>query len=123
MSSIYTSPKAVLLPPSRPVRHRAPAEDSHDGGTDSLGLECRVRALRMLAVTLLKQLESMECESAEPSELHVESLVDEFEAQLIQSALTLTRGHQRRAAEILRLKANTLNNKMRRHELASHPVS
>lgn len=120
MSAIYTSPEAVVLPPSRLARHRAPAEGSSDGETDSLGLACRVRALRMLAVTLLKQLESIESQSAEPGELQVESLVDEFEAQLIQSALTLTRGHQRRAAKILHLKANTLNNKMRRHELGSH---
>lgn len=77
----------------------------------------------MLAATLLKQLESIESQSGEPRELHVETLVDEFEAQLIQSALTLTRGHQRRAAKILRLKPNTLNNKMRRHELASTSVS
>src|SRR5436190_20553842 len=117
MSSIYTSAKPVVATPLRPAIHIAPAGESPDEATESIGLECRVRALRMLAVTLLKQIESIECQSAEPVELHVESLVDEFEAQLIRSALTLTQGHQRRAARILRLKANTLNNKKSRHEL------
>jgi DNA-binding NtrC family response regulator len=115
MSSFYTNPTPV-----RPLLLRASANaagDADASGTASLALECRLRALRMLVVTLLRQLESMESHSAEANDLQVDSLVDEFEAQLIQSALVLTSGHQRRAARILGLKANTLNNKMRRHDL------
>ena len=114
MSATYTSPKPVVPPLLRPTIS-APLEKEH--ATGSLGLECRVRALRMLALTLLKQLESMESQTAEGNDLSVDSLVDEFEAQLIQNALVLTSGHQRRAARLLNLKANTLNNKLRRHKL------
>ena len=113
MSSTHTRLTSVQ-PPLPPVIEAALEPDRAPG---SLGRECRVRALRMLALTLLKQLESMESQTAESNDLRMESLVDEFEAQLIQSALVLTSGHQRRAARLLGLKANTLNNKMRRHEL------
>jgi DNA-binding NtrC family response regulator len=116
MSSIHTNLKSVVPPPLASSVSAAFEQDRKNG---SLGLECRVRALRMLAVTLLKQLESMGSLAAEQNDLQVDSLVDEFEAQLIQSALVLTNGHQRRAAKLLGLKANTLNNKMRRHELAA----
>jgi len=112
MSSTYTSLTSVvpslLGPAIKPPPERT---------TGSLGLKCRVRALRMLALTLLKQLESMESQTAEHKDLRVDALVDEFEAHLIQSALILTGGHQRRAARLLGLKANTLNNKLRRHAM------
>jgi DNA-binding NtrC family response regulator len=83
----------------------------------SLGVKCRISALRILTTTVLKQMESMESQPEQRFEIDVPSLVREFEAQLIRSVLELTGGHQRRAAKILGLKANTLNNKMRRHEI------
>ncbi len=117
MSSTYTS--LTSIQPQLPPAIDAALQQERASG--SLGRECRVRALRMLALTLLKQLESMESQTAEDTDLRMESLVDEFEAELIQSALVLTSGHQRRAARLLGLKANTLNNKMRRHELPTQP--
>jgi len=84
----------------------------------ALGTECRIKALRMLATNLLQQMEALESSRSETrATVNAHSLVDEFEAQLIRSALLLTGGHQRRAATILGLKPNTLNNKMRRYEL------
>ena len=104
----------------------APPPDADRGVTQrlagnqrgALGTECRIKALRMLATNLLQQMEAMESSQSETrATINAHSLVDEFEAQLIRSALLLTGGHQRRAATILGLKPNTLNNKMRRYEL------
>lgn len=81
----------------------------------TLGVKCRISALRILTATVLKQMESIESQSEQQFEIDFPSLVREFEAQLIRSVLELTGGHQRQAARILGLKANTLNNKMRRH--------
>jgi transcriptional regulator with GAF, ATPase, and Fis domain len=43
--------------------------------------------------------------------------VRRFEADLIRRALTLTGGHQRRAARLLNLKVTTLNALIRRHRI------
>ena len=85
--------------------------------TTTLGVKCRVSALRILTATVLKQMESIESRSEPQFEIDLPSLVREFEAQLIRNVLEMTGGHQRRAARILGLKANTLNNKMRRHDI------
>jgi DNA-binding NtrC family response regulator len=104
----------------------APSPDSVRGGSQrragnqrgAMGTECRIKALKMLATNLLQQMEAMESSRPETrTTVNAHSLVDQFEAQLIRSALLLTGGHQRRAATILGLKPNTLNNKMRRYEL------
>jgi len=105
-----------VAPPSDPDRGVSQRLAGNQRG--ALGTECRIKALRMLATNLLQQMEAMESSRPETrATVDAHSLVDEFEAQLIRSALLLTGGHQRRAATILGLKPNTLNNKMRRYEL------
>jgi DNA-binding NtrC family response regulator len=105
---------------SRPLLNGAgwtTTNQTREREASSLGVKCRISALRILTTTVLKQMESIESQPEQQFEIDVPSLVREFEAQLIRSVLELTGGHQRRAARILGLKANTLNNKMRRHEI------
>ena len=95
-----------------------------EGNLRALGMVCRIKALRTLATNLLQQMEAIESLGPDQcASVNAHSLVDEFEAQLIRSALGITGGHQRQAAKMLHLKANTLNNKMRRHRLHATPGS
>jgi DNA-binding NtrC family response regulator len=116
MNWINTTAKTVAVLRPEPDRLVDPQGLPNQSG--ALGMECRIKALRMLAKNLLQQMEAMESAGPEQrASVNAHSLVDQFEAQLIRSALLVTGGHQRRAATILGLKPNTLNNKIRRYEL------
>jgi DNA-binding NtrC family response regulator len=88
------------------------------GAKGSKAVDCRVSALKALALTLLAEIESLE--SADPqdkSDLDLQAEVRRFEAELIRSALVTTHGRQRRAARLLGMKVTTLNAKIRRYEI------
>jgi DNA-binding NtrC family response regulator len=55
-----------------------------------------------------------EARPAAPSGADLKSLVNEYERQLILSALGATRGHQRRAARCLGISPSSLHEKMKR---------
>ena len=63
-----------------------------------------------------------EHETAETS-TSLKSMVDAYERQLIQSALTAAAGNQRRAAAALGLLPTTLHEKMKRLGLLRRPVA
>ena len=63
-----------------------------------------------------------EHEVSDPS-TSLKSLVDAYERQLIQSALTAAAGNQRRAAAALGLLPTTLHEKMKRLGLLRRPAS
>ncbi len=62
-----------------------------------------------------------EHETAEAS-TSLKAMVDAYERQLIQSALTASAGNQRRAAAALGLLPTTLHEKMKRLGLLRRPV-
>jgi DNA-binding NtrC family response regulator len=81
--------------------------------------EARFASLKVLALTLLSQVESLEAQIAanDGSELNLQKEVHRFEAAMIKSALAKTGGRQRRAARLLGVKVTTLNTKIKRHKL------
>ena len=80
--------------------------------------DAHLAALRILAVSLLKQIETIEDENnGGSSELNLHDHVQQFEAALIRSALEKTGGRQRRAARLLGVKVTTLNTKIKRHNI------
>lgn len=78
--------------------------------------ETRIASLKVLALSLLGQIESLEGQigADELPELNLQREVHEFEATMIRSALAKTGGRQRRAARLLGVKVTTLNTKIKR---------
>jgi len=90
----------------------------------SRAVDVRLSSLKVLAVTLLNEIEALEnSTNAEVSELNLQTEVRRFEAELIRNALVRTGGKQRRAARLLGMKVTTLNTKIRRYKIESHPAS
>lgn len=81
--------------------------------------DIQVASLKVLALTLLNQIESLEGQLASGStpELNLHAEVHHFEAELIRNALVKTGGRQRRAARLLGVKVTTLNTKIKRHKI------
>ena len=79
--------------------------------------EIRIASLKVLALSLLGQIESLEVDSDAGGELNLLNEVHQFEAALIRSALVKTGGRQRRAAHLLGVKVTTLNTKIKRHQI------
>lgn len=81
--------------------------------------EARIASLKVLALTLLRQVELLEKQIAvsNVSELNLQKEVQGFEAAIIRSALAKTGGRQRRAARLLGVKVTTLNTKIKRHKI------
>lgn len=83
-------------------------------------LDNRLTTLREVALTLLREVESLRV--TEPAR-HDVSLYDEvqrFETELITSALSRTHGNQTAAAAILGVKLSTLNSKIKRYKIQLH---
>ena len=78
--------------------------------------EATIASLKVLAMTLLRQVESLETQMASDNvpELNLQKEVHRFEASIIRSALAKTGGRQRRAAKLLGVKVTTLNTKIKR---------
>jgi transcriptional regulator with GAF, ATPase, and Fis domain len=90
----------------------------------SRAVDCRLSSLKVLAMTLLNEIEALEnCTTDEVPELNLQTEVRRFEAELIRNALVRTGGKQRRAARLLGMKVTTLNTKIRRYKIESHAAS
>jgi DNA-binding NtrC family response regulator len=100
--SNFVSPNLPSLPDSNPTVE-----------------EARIASLKVLAMTLLQQVESLEKQIATNNlpELNLQREVHRFEAAIIRSALAKTGGRQRRAARLLGVKVTTLNTKIKRHRI------
>jgi DNA-binding NtrC family response regulator len=83
--------------------------------------DAHLAALRILTISLLKQIETIENRDGEATQLNLHEQVQEFEAALIRSALERTGGRQRRAARLLGVKVTTLNTKIKRHKITVSP--
>jgi len=85
----------------------------------------RIQALKSLAVLLLREVEQIERANLVGGQCLTDkdvSLMDDvqnYEAELIRSALLRSKGHQARAARILGIKNNTLNAKIKRYGIES----
>lgn len=105
-----------------PVRRPAhPRKLSREKTNDDR--EIQLRSLKVLALTLLHEIERLETTPAETRALDLRDEVQRFEAQLIRSALITTGGRQRRAARILGMKVTTLNSKIKRYEINPEDLS
>ena len=80
-------------------------------------LEARINSLKVLALTLLREVESLEEQDDSSGPLNLQSEVHRFEAEMIRSALIRTGGRQRRAARLLGMKTTTLNSKIKRYRI------
>ena len=78
-----------------------------------------VKALKVLASSLLRQINYLEQpdQYKNTGEVSLKDEVCRFEAELIRSALRLTGGRQRRAAQLLGTKLTTLNTKIRKYDI------
>ena len=87
-------------------------------------LESRINCLKILALSLLREIASVEkvgeSEGRNSIDLHAE--VRRFEAELIRSALIQTGGRQRKAARLLGTKITTLNTKIKRYKIEVTPT-
>jgi len=130
------SRNAISLKPSdskRPVqrlRSVTSAEDFEERPENS-NLGERVRGLKELVFTLLKEVQGLEHEELlselitpqNSTRLDIErgikfdDVVRQFETNIIQQALSITGGNQARAARLLGIKPNTLNYKVKLYNL------
>jgi transcriptional regulator with GAF, ATPase, and Fis domain len=82
-------------------------------------LDNRLSALRDVALTLLREVESLRI--TEPVNLNrkvrLSDEVQRFEVHLISSALSRTAGNQTRAARLLGVNLTTLNSKIKRYKI------
>jgi DNA-binding protein Fis len=87
--------------------------------------EARIASLKVLALTLLRQVELLEKQIAADNvtELNLQKEVHGFEAAIIRSALAKTGGRQRRAARLLGVKVTTLNTKIKRHKIKCDEIN
>ena len=85
----------------------------------------RIQALKSLALLLLREVEQIEHTNLingkclTNNEVTLMDDVQNYEAELIRSALLQSKGHQARAARILGIKNNTLNAKIKRYGIES----
>jgi DNA-binding NtrC family response regulator len=106
------SRKKVPTPPGFPLKIVSSQRSKR-----SSDVEIRFVSLRVLALSLLDQIEALEDQDGEIPRLNLQEQVHEFEATLIRNALARTRGRQRQAARLLGVKASTLNAKIKRHKI------
>jgi transcriptional regulator with GAF, ATPase, and Fis domain len=79
----------------------------------------RISYLKILALSLLREIASAENTDAEQGNdtIDLQAEVRRFEAELIRSALIETGGRQRQAARLLGTKVTTLNTKIKRYKI------
>lgn len=83
------------------------------------------KTLKQLALKLLQEAQSLN----ETSAIDVRNGIDfyeeveRFEVDLIQRALSVTHGHQRRAARLLKMKVTTLNSKIKHYHISTDELA
>lgn len=97
--------------------HTEPAADELSGSADAARarFQQRIDCLKLLALTLVREIESIENAPADIPEFDLAEETRRFECELIRSAMIKTGGRQRRAARLLGMKVTTLNTKIRRY--------
>jgi DNA-binding NtrC family response regulator len=127
---------AIALRPSDSKRtvqrlRSVTSNDEFQQKLESSKVSERVRGLKELVFTLLKEVQGLEhdelvTELTAPNDLHrldiekgikFDDVVRQFETNIIQQALSITGGNQARAARLLGIKPNTLNYKVKLYNL------
>ena len=80
-------------------------------------LDNRLTTLRNVALTLLREVESLSVTEPVRHRVRLHDEVRRFEIELINSALSRSRGNQTQAARILGVKLTTLNSKIKRYKI------
>ena len=109
-----------------PTRQRTPSRPRpRNIGKEATGLEAQINSLKVLALTLLREVENLEAPDAigTADALDLSAAVHRFEAEMIRSALIRTGGRQRPAARLLGMKATTLNAKIKRYRIEPKEVN
>lgn len=78
----------------------------------------RLEILKVLSSNVLLEVESLREDRAAQTTISLAAEVARFEADLIRGALIRTGGRQHLAAQLLGVKNNTLNGKIRRYRIA-----
>src|SRR6267378_2712627 len=120
LSSVNRSHAAGRHAAGTPKVHRLPAKETAQPPEPSAtSIYARIGSLKILAQSLMRQIECLQAEAASGSSLEfdAQSEVRRFEAELIRSALVSTGGRQRRAARLLGMKVTTLNTKIKRYQI------
>jgi DNA-binding NtrC family response regulator len=88
-------------------------------------LDSRISYLKILALSLLREIASAEKmdEDRGSNTIDLQSEVRRFETELIRSALIQTGGRQRQAARLLGTKVTTLNTKIKRYGISVEPAA
>ena len=79
--------------------------------------DSRLSYLKVLALTLLREIASAENMEEPNDTIDLQAEVRRFETELIRSALIHTGGRQRQAARLLGTKVTTLNTKIKRYKI------
>jgi transcriptional regulator with GAF, ATPase, and Fis domain len=88
-------------------------------GNESKLFDSRISHLKILALSLLREIASAErvSETQRSNMIDLQAEVRRFEVELIRSALIQTGGRQRQAARLLGTKITTLNTKIKRYNI------
>src|ERR1043166_5314602 len=81
-------------------------------------LDNRLSNLRDVALSLLREVESLRFTEPVRQSVRLHDEVQRFEIELINSALSRCHGNQTQAAQILGVKLTTLNSKIKRFKIA-----
>ena len=119
LSSVNRSAAERRVPAKLNARHRPASTAAQSAATSSTSIDARIGSLKILAQSLMRQIEALQVEAASGStvEFDAQTEVRRFEAELIRSALISTGGRQRRAAHLLGMKVTTLNTKIKRYQI------
>lgn len=103
-----------------PKPHKPRAKDEPLGETNSSlrhsgPFQHQIDCLKVLALTLVREIESLEHAQGDIADFDLTKETRRFESEMIRSALIKTGGRQRRAARLLGMKVTTLNTKIRRY--------
>ncbi|HET6977114.1 MAG TPA: helix-turn-helix domain-containing protein [Pyrinomonadaceae bacterium] len=79
--------------------------------------DSRISYLKILALSLLREIASAETMQEGNDTIDLQAEVRRFETELIRSALIHTGGRQRQAARLLKTKVTTLNTKIKRYKI------
>ncbi len=117
-NSLSRARKGTSSGDSSPPASFVPQETAKAQVNQGTSPDAQIASLKILALTLLQQIDSLEHQSADREfEFNLQREVHEFEAALIRGALIKTGGRQRRAARLLGVKVTTLNTKIKRHKI------
>lgn len=96
---------------------------NYPGNLKSAADNEQIESIKSITNLLLRKIEALEAElpevviDASKKKSNLYEVITSFEKKLIRDALRATNWSQKRAAQVLGIKATTLNSKMKRYEI------